>query len=484
MRYLRFNIATLLLFFFTHLLCAQGEMHVRVNPRLQYQTMEGWGASLCWWAHMIGQWDDDKKIDEIVDLITSPDKLNMNIFRYNIGGGDDPSHYSTPDKPGHMAKGKGVRAEMEGFKASESSGYDWSKDAGQRKVMLKIKEKRPDVVLEAFSNSAPYWMTFSGCSGGNNPSDKDNLKPEYYDLFCNYLIDVCKHYKNTYGIEFKTLEPFNESFSPFWNYMGSQEGCHFEPESQVKLLKVLYPKLISSGLKTVISASDETNLKTLITVLNTYIDDDEVLDMIGQVNVHTYSATDQERLTANNLVKLTGKSFWQSETGPFEHSGFTSNLYLAQKCFDDLRLMKPQAWLDWQVMEEKNDTWCTIRGSFAGETFAPNKNFYVRMQITRFIKQGYIIIDTDKSNFLAAIDPAGKELVVCCINLTGGDKTVKCDLSDFTTTAPAELYLTSRDTNCEKQNPVKVGEKGILEFKTSDHTITTAVIPIATRSNQ
>ena len=34
----------------------------------------------------------------------------MNIFRYNIGGGDDPSHLD-----GHMVKGKGKRAEMEGF---------------------------------------------------------------------------------------------------------------------------------------------------------------------------------------------------------------------------------------------------------------------------------------------------------------------------------------------------------------------------------
>ena len=433
---------------------------------------------------MVGQWDDDKKIDEVVDLITSSDKLNMNIFRYNIGGGDDPSHYSTPDKPGHMTKGKGVRAEMEGFKASEDSEYDWSKDAGQRKVMLKIREKRPDVVFEAFSNSPPYWMTFSGCSGGNDPSDKDNLKPEYYALFCDYLIDVCKHYKDVYGIEFKTLEPFNESFSPFWNYMGSQEGCHFEPESQVKLLKVLYSKLKSSELKTIISASDETNLTTLITVLNTYIDDGEVLDMIGQVNVHSYSGTNQERLTVNNLVKLIEKPFWQSETGQFERSGFTTNLNLAQKCFDDLRLMKSQAWLDWQVMEENNDTWCTIRGSFADETFAPNKNFYVRMQVTRFIKQGYIIIDTDKTNFLAAIDPDGKELVICCINLTGGDKKVKCDLSSFTPAAPAELYMTSRDMNCEKQEPVKVGNNGIFEFSTGDHTITTAIIPLKTEPNK
>ena len=89
-------------------------------------------------------------------------------------------------------------------------------------------EKRPDAVFEAFSNSPPYWMTISGCSAGHEDPGKDNLAPSNYAAFCDYLIDVCKHYKDEYGIEFKTLEPFNEPTSRYWNYMGSQEGCHFD----------------------------------------------------------------------------------------------------------------------------------------------------------------------------------------------------------------------------------------------------------------
>ncbi len=136
--------------------------------------------------------------------------------------------------------------------------------------MLKIEEKRPDAVFEAFSNSPPFWMTFSACSAGNVDPKKDNLKSEYYATFCDYLIDVCKFYKSEFGIEFKTLEPFNESTSAYWNYLGSQEGCHFEPDTQIKIFPLLYPKLQASGLKTVISASDETNLRSTIKVLSDY----------------------------------------------------------------------------------------------------------------------------------------------------------------------------------------------------------------------
>ncbi len=54
----------------------------------------------------IGQWENEEAIDAIVDSITSPDGLNMNIFRYNIGGGDDPSHLTTETTAGHMSWGR------------------------------------------------------------------------------------------------------------------------------------------------------------------------------------------------------------------------------------------------------------------------------------------------------------------------------------------------------------------------------------------
>ena len=109
--------------------------------------------------------------------------------------------------------------------------------------MLKIKEKRPDAIFEAFSNTPPYYMTYSGCCSGNADGGKDNLRPEYYKEFAHYLVDVCKHYKDEYGIEFRTLEPFNESMSSYWYANGVQEGCHFDAASQVAFIKVLAPIL-------------------------------------------------------------------------------------------------------------------------------------------------------------------------------------------------------------------------------------------------
>ncbi len=448
---------------------AQHSVSVNINFEKKQQAIEGWGSSLCWWAGQVGAWDD-AKIDSIVELITSSEKLNMNIFRYNIGGGDDPAHAD-----GHMVKGKGKRAEMEGFKASANAPYNWNADAAQRKILLKIKAKRPDAIFEAFSNSPPYWMTYSGCAAGNADPLKDNLKPEFYEAFCDYLIDVCKYYKEHFGIEFRTLEPFNEPTTNYWYNLGSQEGCHFEPETQLKIIRILALKLKASGLKTVISASDETNIASCINVLKAYQSDGDILSKIEQINTHTYSGTNAERMEVSGLVKATGKPFWQSETGPSGNSktSLGSNLSLAQKLFDDMHYMKPIAWLDWQLMEEKNETWCLMRCNFKSQEYKIVKNFYVRMQITRFFGLGYRIIETDNDEVLAALNPAKTELVVALLNTADKPKSFHLKIETVAQMKTlVSAFRTSATENCTKIGEVKL-KNGSIAYNTPAQSLTT-----------
>ena len=310
-----------------------------VDVKQRYQTNEGWGVSLCWWANMCGRWNDER-VSELVDWLVSPEGLNYNIFRYNIGGGDDPNNGHC--LPHHMGKGKGLRAEMEGFKDGPDEPYDWEADEAQRRIMLMIKEKRPDAIFEAFSNSAPWWMTISGCVGGNTPATADNLRPDCYVAFAQYLVDVCKHYKETYGIEFVSLEPFNEPVTDYWYANGSQEGCHFGAEAQTDFVKILSPLLKESGLNTIISASDETNVETSIQSLKVYRDKG-VLPLIGRWNTHTYSGSIEAKKELQQLTSELGIKFWQSETGSGGR-GIHGNLMMAQRLMDDIRYMKPAAW--------------------------------------------------------------------------------------------------------------------------------------------
>lgn len=380
--------------------------------KLQSHTFEGYGVSLCWWAHMCGQWPDEK-MDQLVSWLASPSNLNYRIFRYNIGGGDDPLWRHC--KPHHMAHGKGLRAEMPGFRDSAHAPYNWGADEAQRKVMLKIRARRPDAIFEAFSNSCPYYMTHSGCCAGNvNPND-DNLKPECYADFAHYLVDVCCFYRDSFNLVFRTLEPFNEPITDFWNASGSQEGCHFSLPAQIKFLKVLTPILQASGLQTAIAASDETNVDRSLRDLKGYEADGEALGQIAQWNTHTYSGTKKARTDLRNLAERYGKRLWMSETGSGGR-GIEGNLSLAQRMITDIRLLQPQAWIDWQYVEEYGDQWSFVTGNFRFQNYHKVKNYYVRYQFSHYIQPGSTFLCTKGEHMLASLSPGADSLVIVVLN--------------------------------------------------------------------
>ncbi len=444
-----------------------------VNLNGLRQQHEGWGVSLCWWANMCGNWDENK-VDELVDWMVNPDGLNFSIFRYNIGGGDDPLNRHCDVH--HMARGKGLRAEMEGFKDSTTGKYVWTRDLAQRRIMLKIKEKRPDAIFEAFSNSCPYYMTYSGCVGGNDDPNKDNLRPEYYEEFAHYLVDVCKHYKDTYGIEFKTLDPFNEPMTDYWYRNGSQEGCHFDFDSQIAFLKVLHPILKTSGLKTVISCSDETDVTVSVQGIDRYREKG-VLPLVGQWNVHTYKADHASRKAISETARKFGKMLWMSEVGAGGH-GIDGNLKLAQTLFDDERYIQPDVWIDWQYAAERDDQWCLINCDFEKQTYNKVKNFSIRQHVTRFIKAGYTFVESSLPNTLAAVSPAKDELVLVTINNTSGNKQFEIKLLNGT--APISKGKAFITTGEQDLAPYDFGHKNksALQYTMPPQSILTLVLPV------
>ena len=462
-----------------------------LNPDAVRQTNEGWGVSLCWWANMCGKWSDES-IDKIVDWLVSPDGLNYNIFRYNIGGGDAPGHT-------HMRSGKGIRAEMPGFKDSSDGPYIWTRDEAQRKIMLKIKEKRPDAIFEAFSNSPPYYMTKSGCSSGNSSgwivkTSAENLDPSKYEEFAHYLVDVCKHYKDEYGIEFRTLEPFNEPNTNYWKDNGDQEGCKFEISSQVAFIKVLYPILQASGLNTVIAASDETDVSKSISGFNQY-KSSGILDMIGQWNTHSYeNATATNLAKLNSLVRSNGMRVWQSETGPISgfSDGFKGRLEMAKRLFDDVRYLECDAWHDWQYIEDYDNNWCTVYAGWWETQENPErvKNYYVRQQITKFIKPGYRFLATTNENTLAAVNEARDSLILVVVNPGDTQKTHEFSFVGCTPVvsklgnlmvSPA-VYVTNSTNDCQPNRNLLKESDGVFTLPLQGQTIATLVIKLQPRN--
>lgn len=404
-----------------------GQNNYRIELSQQLHVHEGWGVSLCWWANMCGRYDE-AHVDSLVEWLVSPEGLNYNIFRYNIGGGDDPQWRNCQEH--HMGKGKGLRAEMQGFQDELGGAYHWDRDSAQIRIMRLIKQKRPDAIFEAFSNSAPWFMTESGCVAGNSDASKDNLRPDCYEAFAHYLVDVCRHIKEAYGIEFTTLDPFNEPETNYWPASGSQEGCHFDLQSQIAFIKVLHPILKASGLNTEISAADETSVSQSITDIKAY-HEAGVLPLLGQFNTHTYSGTALEKAELGTLAKSFGIKLWQSETGS-GGKGLQGNLNMANRLIEDIRNLQPAAWVDWQYVEEKSDQWSLVTTNSDWSKYLRHKNYYVRMHFSRFIKAGYRFVSTSNPHALAAVSPQGDELVYVCVNASDASLPFSTELPAHT----------------------------------------------------
>ena len=92
---------------------------------------EGWGTSLCWWANRLGY--NKNLINQAVDRFYSPNGLDLNIGRYNIGGGDHVKEtFHTPyyidrsnKKVVYDLRTSGLKPEYFGTNMSISS-YDMS----------------------------------------------------------------------------------------------------------------------------------------------------------------------------------------------------------------------------------------------------------------------------------------------------------------------------------------------------------------------
>ena len=231
---------------------AHAQTKVVVDPGKKYQVFEGWGTSLCWWAVKAGAWSEANR-SKLLGAIADPDTgLGYTIFRYNIGGGDQPGH-------NHLDKGDG------GAKPTEKGDFDWTADPYQRTIAIELSKRVKDPIFEAFSNSPPWWMTKSGCVSGSSDGS-DNLKEDYFDDFADYLSEVALHFKKEWGITFRTVEPFNEPSAGWWKSNGGQEGCGFK-NNQTKMIVELGKALQKKGLfpETSVSAADETNIGDALT---------------------------------------------------------------------------------------------------------------------------------------------------------------------------------------------------------------------------
>lgn len=418
-----------------------------ISPYNAYEIndgkFEGWGTSLCWWANRVGY--SDSLSEQTAEAFFGDSGLKMNIARYNIGGGDDPSHNhitrTDSDIPGYTIYNNGQAT------------YDWNADSRQRNVLMKSIDACTDgLIVEMFSNSPPYYMTKSGCSSGNTDGGKNNLKDDCYDDFAEYFAAVCDHFKNEWGVDIHSVAPMNEPYTNFW-YAGSpkQEGCHFDiGNSESLVITELDKAMKRHGLGDVlISASDETSIDTAIDAYNALSADAK--KAVGRIDTHTYGGSRRSQL--KELALNNGVNLWMSEVDGGAAAGKDNGqmgaaLWLAERMTVDLNGMNPSAWILWQAIDKhiceagfngrQDSGMPDINGGFWGLAVADHDNnniiltkkYYAFGQFSRYIRPGFTMLNVSGNN-VAAYDEENNQLVIVCVNTSGSNRDLDFDLSQF-----------------------------------------------------
>lgn len=508
---------------------------VSVNPKLHYQTLKGWGSSLCWWGNVIGSWGDSDfngngrpDREEIAELAFSPEYLNLNIVRYNVGGGDKEDSSIkrvegrvpgwTVDMTG-TADGTG-EFDADAFYAKETEDMN---DAGQLWMLEQANAYRKDqgdIVNEVFSNSPPYYMTKSGSStGGVNAVS--NLKEDCYDDFAAYMARATRWIDNDLKEKFQTgvdfVEPMNEPDTNYWAYGSTkQEGCTFEPGAEMSnMILAMQTALQEEDLQDTveITGTDETALDNAIKSFNKLSTDAK--NSMTTIGAHTYSGTDEQRNTLRKLAASYDKDLWMSEVckggGKHDHDSMAESQTKSQSqgIMADLKYMQSSAWVAWLVADSEyeclkfDENWGLIHCVFESDGPVPDyhtnlvnsdgtaidgipgegywavtKQFYTMMQYSKYLKAGYTMIDIGDDNMCAALSPDGSELVIVAQNF-GTKRSTTVDLTDFAKAGTAVCYQTSDEANCEEVSREDVSG-GILHMTLPEYSVSTYVIDVET----
>ncbi|WP_255947839.1 glycoside hydrolase [Streptomyces odontomachi] len=452
---------------------------VEIDPGTRYQTIQGWGTSLAWWAEGSGGWSSTAAKNALADALFSPTSgLGLNVVRYNIGA-------TTPtDRCAAQLRLGGAVPSFE-----QSPGvYDWSQDPNQRWMLQAAKERGADV-FEAIPYSAPDWMTVNGCSAGADTAGADNLQSSQYHAYAQYLATVVAHMRESWDIPVTQVEPFNEAVLSQWSSAGHQQAMNVNTTAQNTIIGYLHDELAAAGLgdDVGISAPDELGSAGTIADYNAYGPASQAA--VTQLNTHDYRVADGSPL--QRLGQQTGKPVWMSEWGSgTESSQMAAGLVLSQRILTNEQQMHPSAWVIWQAVDGGQDNgnindlwglvWADIASSGTGELTFP-KRYYVMGNYSKFVRPGYEMIDSDDPNTFTAYDPTGDKLVIVATNPTTASESVSYDLNrfSFAAGAAATAYRTSASENLASVGSVPVGSNGWLPVTLPAQSVTTYVIPNA-----
>lgn len=492
-------------------------------PDVEYQSIDGFGASDAWRAQFVGKnWPKDKR-NKVADLLFSqevdakgnPLGIGLSIWRFYISAGTteqgDSSGIGNPWRRGEC------------FQNPDGT-YDWTKHEGQR-WFLKAAKKRGVEKLLAFPNAAPIHLSNNGLGYATKGDTHINVKPGYLDDYAKFLVDVVEHF-NREGIFFDYLSPINE---PQWNWDGnSQEGTPAINEEIYAFVRYLSGDLTSRKLKTRIVIGEagtighaSLSMKSMGMGMQDDGRDDQANFFFTEkspfyigdlpnvektISAHSYHSVwpvenqvEYRKLVNSHLKEANPDlAYWMSEYcilqkneeiggGGGRDLGMATAMYVARIIHNDMTLTNAKSWQWWTAITEVNykDGLVYLDDGSEGETgkmgghvkslqfdgaVRDSKLLWVLGNYSRFIRPDMVRVKCELSEeqsiedgvlVSAYKDPKKGKMVFVFTNLSGEKQNI-----NIGPTQTVDVYTTSEDYNLgyskQKANKIMMPKRSVV----------------------
>jgi len=423
---------------------------ISVNEQCVYQQFYGWGTSGAWWAQMVGNSENDEWVAK--SLFDKKDGLGLDIYRYNIGGGEK-------DNPNTRIWNTNTKTESFYVLNKQTGKYefDFSRDANACRMMdLALKYGAKKIIL--FCNSPHFSMTKSGQASGTLISGESNLPKENYQLFVDYVLTIADHFVAE-GYPIAYISPINE---PQWGWGGDwvgQEGCHYSADETVELLEMFAAAMQKKNTSYKLSAPETGDMSTAQIDYQKKIFESKILEKTCDTfSGHSYwlDSNEKEKRLAGVRFKLLfpNKRFdmteWCELPCTLDADSIDSGLYMANVIAGDLTLLNAASWQSWVAVNGYgysngaiiSDGLLRANSDYSEIQF--NKRYFAFRQFTSAIETGMKRIKvSDIFNFSndlksVAFSGNGKTVIVLInnsdkpqnINLMGEYSSLKIHITD------------------------------------------------------
>jgi O-glycosyl hydrolase len=400
---------------------------VLVRPEIQFQRLEGFGASGgngC--AREIYSLPASERT-KLLDLLFGPDGARINILRTEIWWTGNRLPLTHP-------------LYLRGFvyyfgdEDNESAQY----------FLMREAQKRSEVVLNSCVWSPPpQWKT------NNSVSEGGELLPNRYEDFADYLLGYLQYYKSMRNQDFQVLSIQN---SPDMKLAGP--SCQWSGEQLRAFVKLLGPRLKQHGFSTRIMVP-EVDWDQAPGYIQPILGDPESRSLVLYLSAHSSAKPSPGRNALKELSKRQNLKLWQSEfaiasgaaSGDLEDA-----LQLASQVLEDLVQSDCHAWLYWTFLSPSRSTGRQGLLEKSGSSFKPSKKFWSFAQFSRFLPRDSVRISAEGGilPIVAFRNPEYNGITLVIINSKNEPATEDIELRGWT----MERVVAYRTSEKENSTPI------------------------------